>query len=210
MLSLGTIMPTRRHLLLSAAALGLVMVGVPRHGHAQSTGAASQFVGETGKMLMGVVNSGASTQEKQSQLIALVDQRVDVNEIAQFCLGTFWRKATPAQQQDYVTLFHRVLFNNITRRIGDYRGVTFVLGRASPQGADTAVATTVTRPGNAPNQVQWVVSTASGQPKIIDVKAEGTSLRQTQRADYYSFLQSHGGNVAAFLQALHRQAATAG
>ena len=201
-------MPTRRRFLLSAAALGLVLA-LPRLGQAQSSGAAS-FIAETGKLLVGVVNSNATTAQKQAQLIALVDQRVDVNEIAQFCLGAFWRKATPSQQQDYVTLFHRVLFNNITRRLGEYQGVTFVLGRSSPQGADTAVASTVTRPGNAPNQVQWIVSTASGQPKIVDVKAEGTSLRQTQRADYYSYLQGHGGDIAGFLQALHRQAAAAG
>ena len=202
-------MPTRRRFLFSAALLGLTLAGLPRLSQAQSSNAAN-FVAETGKLLTGVVNSNASTQQKQSQLIALVDQRVAVNEIAQFCLGSFWRKATAAQQQEYVTLFHRVLFNNITRRLGEYQGVTFVLGRATPQGADTAVATTVTRPGNAPNQVQWIVSGASGQPKIIDVKAEGTSLRQTQRADYYSFLQGHGGDIAAFLQALHRQAAAAG
>ncbi len=201
-------MPTRRHFL-TTACLGLAVAGLAHAGHAQSANATA-FVDETGKMLVGVVNSGASTQEKRAQLLALVDQRVDVNEIAQFCLGAFWRKATSAQQQEYVTLFHRVLSNSITRRIGEYRGVTFALGRSSPQGADTAVATTVTRPGNPPNQVQWIVSTASGQPKIVDVKAEGTSLRQTQRADYYSYLSGNGGNIAAFLQALHRQAAAAG
>lgn len=201
-------MPTRRLILISAATMGLALAGLPRHGRAQAGGAAS-FVGETGKLLVGIVNGGGSTSEKKAQLAAEIDQRVDVNEIAQFCLGVFWRRATPAQQQEYVQLFHRVLVNNITGRLGEYRGVTFALGRTFPDGPNTAVSTVVTRPGNAPNQVQWIVSGASGQPKIVDVKAEGTSLRQTQRADYYSYLTGNGGNIAAFLQALHRQAAAA-
>ncbi len=202
-------MPMRRRFLISAAFLSLATAGSPQPSHAQSTNAAASFVAATGKLLTGIVNGGGSIKEKQAQLISTVDQRVDVNEIAQFCLGTFWRRATPAQQQDYLGLFHRVLVNNITGRLGEYSGVTFVIGRASSQGADTAVSSVVTRPGNAPNQVQWIVSNASGQPKIVDVVAEGTSLRLTQRQDYHSFLTRNGGNIPAFLQALHRQAAAA-
>ena len=203
-------MLTRRNLLISATFLGLAVAALPQRGHAQSASAASAFVDQTGKMLIAVVNGNAPLKEKQAQLVAVVDQRVDVNEIAQFCLGMFWRRATPAQQQDYLALFHRVLVNNITGRLGEYRGVTFVIGRATPQGANTAVSSVVTRPGNAPNQVQWIISNASGQPKIVDVVAEGTSLRLTQRQDYYSYLSRNGNSIPAFLQAMHRQAAAAG
>lgn len=203
-------MLTRRHFFLATASfVGLAYAGLPLVGHAQSGGDATAFVDQTGKLLVGVVNGDAPTAQKREQLISIINQRVDVNAIAQFCLGAFWRRATPAQQQEYVTLFHRVLVNNITGRLGDFRGVTFALGRAAAQGTDTAVSSVVTRPGNAPNRVQWIVSTASGQPKIVDVVAEGTSLRLTQRQDYYSYLTRNGGSIPAFLEALHRQAAAA-
>ena len=42
-------------------------------------------------------------------------------------------------------------------------------------------------------------------PKIIDVIAEGTSLRITQRDDYASFLSQHGDNLDALLEGLRRQ-----
>ena len=204
-------MLTRRRLFLTTAGfLALAAAGLPHIVHAQSAGAATEFVDQTGKLLVGVVNGSAATEQKREQLISVINQRVDVNAIAQFCLGAYWRRATPAQQQDYVALFHRVLVNNITGRLGEFRGVTFALGRAAAQGADTAVSSIVTRPGNAPNRVQWIVSAASGQPKIVDVVAEGTSLRLTQRQDYNSYLTRNGGSIAAFLEALHRQAAAAG
>lgn len=204
-------MLTRRRLFLTAASLlALAATGLPQAGHAQSASAATQFVERTGQLLIGVVNGDAPTEQKRQQLVSVIDQRVDVNAIAQFCLGAYWRRATPAEQQDYISLFHRVLVNNITGRLGEFRGVTFAPGRAAAQGADVAVSSTVTRPGNAPNRVQWIVSTASGQPKIVDVVAEGTSLRLTQRQDYNSYLSRNGGSIAAFLEALHRQAAAAG
>ena len=48
----------------------------------------------------------------------------------------------------------------------------------------------------------------SGGPKIIDVIAEGMSMRLTQRSDYASFLTRNNGNVGALILALQRQAAS--
>jgi phospholipid transport system substrate-binding protein len=52
-----------------------------------------------------------------------------------------------------------------------------------------------------------VVVGATGNFKVVDVLAEGTSLRQTQRSDYTSFLDGHGGNVQTLIDALKRQEA---
>ena len=56
----------------------------------------------------------------------------------------------------------------------------------------------------------WVVDGTDGQPRIVDVVAEGVSLRQTQRSDYASYIQQHGGNVEALIQALRAQVARGG
>ena len=57
--------------------------------------------------------------------------------------------------------------------------------------------------------MQWIVSTASGRPKIIDVQAEGVSLRLTQRNDYSAFMTRNGNNVDALLDAMRRQTGAA-
>ncbi len=70
--------------------------------------------------------------------------------------------------------------------------------------------TTVERPNNPPTQVDWIISEASGNPKIVDVVAEGTSLRLTQRSDYASYLHQNNGSVAALIEAMRHQVANAG
>ena len=200
-------MLTRRALLAAATAasfLGLVIGAMPS-ANAQSTDVATSFVDATGKALVAAVNGNGSNDQKKQALRTIIDRDVDVPEIARFCLGRFWRVATPQQQQDYVTLFHQVLVNNITGKIGDYKGVAFALGHSVPRGGDVAVGTVVTRPGNEPSRVDWLVTMASGAPKITDIIAEGTSLRLTQRDDYSAFLSRNNNNVQALIDAMRRQ-----
>ena len=110
------------------------------------------------------------------------------------------------QQADYTQLFRRVLIKNISEKVGEYQGVTYTLGRAIKRESDIAVASVLNRPGNAPNKVDWVVE-AEGAPRVIDVIAEGTSLRLTQRSDYAAYLARNGNSVQALIDALKQQAA---
>ena len=205
------LMLTRRILLTSTAAtvlLGaLLTAGMMGTAQAQTPDQAAAFVERTSKELSATVNGGAATEQKQAALRQIIDRSVDVAEVARFCLGRFWRTATPQQQHDYTELFHQVLVNNITGKVGEYQGVSIVMGHSAAREGDVAVSTTVNRPGNAPSRVDWLVSMASGSPKIIDVIAEGTSLRLTQRSDYSSYLARNNNNVQALIDAMRQQAA---
>ena len=129
---------------------------------------------------------------------------VDVSGVARFSLGRFWRNASVEQQQRYVELFHQVLVTNITSKLGDYRGVRFVLGSAQQRDDNTVVSTVVERPNNPPTNVDWIISNAASDPKIIDVVAEGTSLRLTQRQDYASYLSRNNNNIDALINAMRQ------
>ena len=202
-------MLTRRALLTTAAALAalpvLTMPGLP-----QPSDQAGAFINTLLHDLTEIVNGNSPMAQKQAALAQIVDRDVDVNDVARFCLGRFWRTATPEQQRDYTTLFHSVLLRNITGKIGDYQGVTFTVGRSQPREGGIAVASTVIRPGNGPSKVDWLLSTASGSPKIVDVIAEGTSLRLTQRSDYASYLSRNNENVQALINAMRQQVSQPG
>jgi len=199
---------TRRKLLSCSLAVATCAIAFSRipGAAAQSTDAASSFVAQTAKELTDIVNGGAPAAQKRAALQGIIDRDVDVADVARFCLGRFWRTATPAQQKEYVDLFHRVLVLNITGKVGEYQGVTIAMGRSVPREGDVAVSTMVTRPGNQPTRVDWLVSMASGSPKIIDVVAEGTSLRLTQRSDYASYLSHNNNDVNALIAAMRQQA----
>ncbi len=182
------------------APLGLSPIAV---AHAQQSDTA--FLQSLGNRLTAIVNGSGSTAEKKAAVLPILNQDVDVEAIGRFCLGRFWRQATPAQQQQYLALFHQVLVNSITGKLGDYRGVSILVGQATTEDGDSMVATVIDRPGQAPANVQWKISNASGSPKVVDIVAEGVSLSLTQRSDYASYLAHNGNSVQALINALTRQ-----
>jgi len=198
-------MPNRRQFLTMTAGLVLAAGRWPAV-LAQGSETATAFVASTGDKLVAVVNGPGTLAEKRRQLTQIVDGAVDVDTIAQFCLGRFWRQATPAQQKSYVELFHRVLVTNITAKVGEYKGVKFTIGRSRAQDDDEIVSSLVERPNNPPTNVDWVVSNPTHNPKIIDVLAEGTSLRLTQRSDYASYLSHNNYDINALITAMRQQA----
>jgi len=199
-------MLTRRTLLaLSAATVALLAAGPL--AHAQSAADATGFVVNLGNQMAAVVNGPGAPAQKMQQMQPLIERDVDVDDIARFCLGRFWRSASPQQQQQYLQLFHRMLINNIGGRLGDYQGVSFAPTTTTERDGNIWVGTVIRRPNQQPANVQWVVSYASGRPRVIDVVAEGTSLRITERSDFASYLARNGNDLNALLGALQRQAA---
>ena len=122
---------TRRRLI-GTAALAVVLANLPRFAWAQSASdQALAFIDKTSQELSGAVNGNGSTKDKATALQAIIDRSVDVSSVGRFCLGRFWRLATPAEQAEYIELFHRVLVQNITGKVGDYQGVSIAAVRTA-------------------------------------------------------------------------------
>jgi phospholipid transport system substrate-binding protein len=197
-----------RRTALSLTAACLIVLAGPG-ARAQTPEQASAFVQSLGNQLVTIVNGPSSTEQKSAALTRVIDSDVDVAGVARFCLGRFWRLATPQQQREYETLFRRVLIISITSKIGDYQGVRFTIGRTVSRPEGQVVATTIAGPNKPPAEVDWLVKNLNGSPKIVDVVAEGTSLRLTQRDDYASFIVQHHDNIQALIDAMQRQASSA-
>ena len=175
-----------------------------RRAWAQPRQQAVTFVKSTAERLVAIVNSEDSPQDKRHRLRQVIDATVDVNDIAQFCLGRFWRIATPEQRQEYLGLFGDLLVTKIAGHLGEYRGVKVTMGLARAAEDTEIVITRVDRPNNPPYQVDWVVSIATGGPKIVDLLAEGTSLRLTQSSDFVAYLARHQYNIHELITAMRQ------
>lgn len=197
-------MTDRRTFLMLAAGAGLAGL-VPSAARAQAADKATAFIKATGERLVAVVNGAGSLADKRRDISKVILGSVDVDAIGRFCLGRFWRQASADQQKSYQSLFQEVLITSITAKLGEYQGVRFTVGRARTQEENEVVATVVERPNNAPANVDWVVVNAASAPKIIDVVAEGTSLRITQRSDYAAYLQRNNNSIDALLAAMKKQ-----
>ena len=169
---------------------------------------AAPFIQRTGRELGALVAANPDPAARRDRLASFLDRVVDVDGLARFCLGRYWQAATPAQRTEYRRLFRIVLANSVASRLGAATaGVAQVqTGRPEWKSDEISVPTLVERPNNRPNRVVWFVVPAGDSYRIVDVAAEGISLRQTQRSDYTAFLSRNNGDLAALLRALEQQA----
>jgi phospholipid transport system substrate-binding protein len=202
-------MLNRRHCL----TVGLIFAGgvflTPR-AQAQSVEKATTFVQQIGNQLVGIVNGAQSAAQKRQAITQILEGAVDVDGIAQFCLGRFWRTASADQQKRFIAAFHEVLVTNISSKLGEYTGVKLAVQRGRQQDDQAIVTTQVERPNNPPTNVDWVIEAPATAPKIVDVIAEGTSLRLTQRQDYASYLSRNNNDINALINAMGQQTAKSG
>ncbi|MCX8133097.1 MAG: ABC transporter substrate-binding protein [Roseococcus sp.] len=167
---------------------------------------AAAFIQSTGEELVAVLNSSAPLAERRDQVAAILRRAVDIEGTGRFILGRWWRVATPAEQQEYLRLFEESLIRNLASRFGEFQGVRFSLGRSQARTEeDVLVTTLVERPNTAPLVLDWRVAEVNGQPRIVDLVAEGSSLRLTQRSEYSSVIQRNGNQVSALLAAMRAQ-----
>jgi len=199
----------RRHCL--TACLIMAGTGLPlQRTLAQAIEKGSAFVQQTGDRLVAIVNGPQTAPQKRQAITQILEGSVDVDGIARFCLGRFWSKASADQQKRFVSAFHEVLVTNISSKLGEYRGVRLTVQRGRQQDDEAIITTVVERPNNPPTTVDWVVEQPVAAPKIIDVVAEGTSLRLTQRQDYASYLTRNNNDINALIAAMNQQTAKSG
>lgn len=169
---------------------------------------AAAFVRHSGDELSSIVAKAGSAEARRQLLQPFIDRVVDVDTVARFCLGRFWHQATAKQQEDYIRVFHAVLMNAVLVRVGDYERNEVRVGVERPEMRDSniQVPTVVERTGTPPARVVWVVTPTANNPRIIDLIAEGVSLRLTVRSDYNAFITRHGNNIDALIAALRQQA----
>ncbi len=174
---------------------------------AEDIASAAPFIERTGRELGALIAAHPDAAERRTQLAPFLDRIVDQDGLARFCLGRYWPQATPAQQAEYLVLFRAMLATNVAERLASATSelAQVQTGRPERQGEEIMVPTTVTRPNNKPNRIVWVVIPSGDTYRLVDVVAEGMSLRITQRSDYASFLQRNGGTVEALLVAMRKQ-----
>jgi phospholipid transport system substrate-binding protein len=196
---------SRRALLGSLAGLAIQ----PAQAQQMDIARASTFVNKAGQDLVNAINDQRLNQaQRRDRVAGILRSAIDIEGTGRFILGRYVRQASPAELQDYLKLFDEIIIRNLSARFGEYRGVKFSLGRSQQRTEEDAlVSTLVERPNTPAFTLDWRVAEINGQPKVVDVIAEGTSLRLTTRSEYAAVIQRNGGRVAALLDAMRGQIA---
>ena len=147
-----------------------------------------------------LANEDASEAKQKKEFRRLLNNNFDMNTIARFSLGRYWRTASKAQRSEYLKLFKAMIIDVYSQRFSDYQGqVIEVKGSRKEGERDVLVHSLLTQEAGPDVKVDWRVRKRDGRYKVIDVIVEGVSMALTQRSDFSSVVQRGGGDMEALL-----------
>ena len=203
-------MPLTRRVVLTAfllvSAAGPGMAAAP----SDATTPAAAFMSKLWSHAVEVLNKQTPAAERQAQFRQLFHNDFDCPGIARFVLGRYWRSATPAEQKEFLKLFENYVVFVYTARLSDFGGEQFKISGSRPEQDAVIVSSDVITPGAPqPLKVDWRLVNDDGAYKIRDVIVEGVSMAVTQRSEFASVIQRHGGQVQGLLDLMREKTASA-
>ena len=140
-------------------------------------------------------NETLSAEEKEQRFRELAEMSFDIPKISKFVLGVNWRRATPEQQKEFITIFKEVNTQRFLPMFTKYSDQEFTVTRVRPDEKKSDlffVYSTITRPEGEPINIEWRVFNRGDTFTILDVVAEGVSMVLTLRKEYGSVINNNG------------------
>ena len=158
-----------------------------------------------------ILNASLSDEQRRAQFRTFMLGLTDTRRIGMFTLGQYANGASKADLDAFNEAFLDYAVAVYESRLSKYKGQTLKVTGSSERAADDAVVNADVVNPNASNGQPFKVGfrvrkTSDGRPIITDMQVEGVWLALSQRSDFTSFLQQHGGNIAALTDNLHMQA----
>jgi phospholipid transport system substrate-binding protein len=199
---------TRRLLLTALSALLTFRSMLP--GASAAAADAGDFMNELWRRAADVLAKKVPPPERLERFRQLFRADFDGPAIARFVLGRYWRSASDEERQEFLRLFEDYVVYVYGTRLSDFNGETFRIRGSRTDGDGTIVSTDVFTAGaNAPIKVDWRLIPENGGFKITDVIIEGISLMVTQRSEFASVIQRHGGQVGGLLTLMREKTSIA-
>jgi len=171
---------------------------------------ANVFMNEMWNRAVEVLSKKVPATERLTRFRQLFQADFDGPGIARFVLGRYWRSASEQEQQEFLKLFEDYVVFVYGTRLSSFNGETFRVKGSRPEGNGVVVATDILNPGGEPPiKVDWRLISDNGAFKINDVIIEGISMLVTQRSEFASIIQRHGGQVGGLLALMRERTRTA-
>jgi phospholipid transport system substrate-binding protein len=122
--------------------------------------------------------------ERRSKLKEVIYQRFDFTEMAKRSLGSYWRRLSPEEKKQFITLFTALLEDAYLDEIESYNGekVLFVKERQDNDYAE--VDTKIVDNKGREFAVDYRLYNLNGDWKVYDVLIEDVSLVNNYRAQF--------------------------
>ena len=156
----------------------------------------------TDDIITNVLKSHEPQQVRFEKFKSSFEAALDMKSIGQFVLGVYWRSASPAQRDAFLTAFIDFTTKTWADRFDLYTGQQIVFtGTRNAEGNQLYVDSQIKN--NPPVEVIWRLKRMKdGSFKIIDIIVEGVSMAMSYRNEYSAFLQKNSGNLNALTEEL--------
>ena len=184
---------------LAGAAILLVL---PALSPSASAADPSQLVQSTAQQVIDIVRTKTGV-DRQAAILGVLQTSFDMPAMGRAALGTHWNQATEDERTRFLKAVATAEARAYSERFGQYAGQTLTVGKVTPRANGAVVVDSkLNQATGQPIKLEWEVR----GDRITDVKVEGVSMVMTRRSDFNSYIQNHGGKVAALLQELESRA----
>jgi len=175
--------------------LPFVLFASPVHAQEAPDALVKRVAEETLSAIRADKDLQAGNPAKVKQLIeSKLLPHFDTARMTALAMGRNWRAATPEQQKRLTEEFQTLLIRTYSNALTNYRDNTMNYKplRANPGDTEVIVRTEVTRPGQAPVQIDYSMEKKPEGWKAYDVVVAGVSLVTNYRDEFNDVIKSSG------------------
>lgn len=211
MRTLGTLTLTRRlpsndglsrRAILGFGLFGAAALAMPKPSFAMTDADARALIGKAVNDVNAAIASGKTGPALYAMFEQIFTKYADVPTIARSALGTAARQATPAQLDQFTTVFRGYIARKYGARFREFIGARFEVQGSQQVKSFYEVTTTAYLRGQNPFNVVWQVSDKSGRDLFFNIIVEGVNMLAAERTEIGSMLDQQKGDINALIRAV--------
>ena len=137
--------PANASYLMHMQSVPVSMILADADGKTKIQSGAESFIGSMAQRALDFLSNKQETQAQKTESFRhLLEDNYDMDTIAKFTLGRYWRTATESQKHEFMKLFRKYVVEVYSKRFSDYKGQKFsVTGSRQDSDTDTIVSSKI-------------------------------------------------------------------
>ena len=176
---------------------------------AEKSPEAEAFVMDVSNRVIDIL-SYTSTTEKEDAFRILLNEKANLKRIAAFTLGKYRRQLSPAELQEFQSLFESMITKVYANRLGTYEDQQIIVLGSEKKKKDYLVETELRfKDGSDPIAIVWRLrQEKDGRITLFDLRVLGIWMALEQRETFLSILKNNNEDFDVLLDNLRQQIAT--
>lgn len=176
---------------------------------AEKSPEAEAFVMDVSNRVIDIL-SYTSTTEKEDAFRTLLNEKANLKRIAAFTLGKYRRQLSPAELQEFQSLFESMITKVYANRLGTYEDQQIIVLGSEKKKKDYLVETELRfKDGSDPIAIVWRLrQEKDDRITLFDLRVLGIWMALEQRETFLSILKNNNEDFDVLLDNLRQQIAT--